>query len=171
MSSENHLLKRKTKIPKISKSKPDEEPGSTNLARKDEDDSSIFIDDEHLLNKSDIIKSFVANDESLGRDVSINAATTATAATITTTSSDEKTKKKENEQADSDLDDESVTSFGSSIDDYNYYNSRLFDDDDEDDNDDGDDDVDAGQSSMEEFADELDEATTTVDNSIYKQQK
>lgn len=147
--------------------KAQSKPEESAQRRKDEDDSCIYIDDEQLLNKSDIIKSFVANDESsVGRDVSMSAVT-STAAAIATAVGDEKAKK-ENEQANSDLDDESVSSFGSSIDDYNYYNSRLFDDDDDEDVDDG------GQSSREEFADELDEtadATTTADHSIYKQQK
>lgn len=118
-----------------------------------EDETSIYIDEEQLLNKSDIIKSFVANSDD-NRDVSIRptatTTTTTTATTVpvvttttTTTTANklDETNVKKDEEA-SDLDEESVSSFGSSIDDYNYYNARLFDDADEE-----------MSSSLEEFAD------------------
>lgn len=70
------------------------------------------------MNKSDIIKSFAANSDVGTDNISVL--------------------KKNGDRAHSDIDEEddvSVSSFGSSLDDYNYYNSRLFDDDDEDEND------------------------------------
>lgn len=81
--------------------------------KKEDDDACIFIDDDQILNKSDIIKSFAAvsddNRESLGLITSAVA--------------------KKKDDLVSDLDESSsITSFGSSLDDYNYYNSRLFDD-------------------------------------------
>lgn len=98
-----------------------ETPAATktpSTTRKDDDESCIYIDDEQLLNKSDIIKSFAANSDVGTDNISVL--------------------KKNGDRAHSDIDEEddvSVSSFGSSLDDYNYYNSRLFDDDDEDEND------------------------------------
>lgn len=83
------------------------------------DDSCIYIDDEQILNKSDIIRSF-ADDVTSPMKAAANGA---------------ESRSRHPSDLDDDDADVSVTSFGSSLDDYNYYNSKLFDDDEDDEQD------------------------------------
>lgn len=139
-------------------------PNKNDNTNANQDDSCIYIEDEQMLNKSDIIKSFVAptsGDDTRGDlSIAVTASGDAIAAKMATNGQEND----EGGQVVSDLD-ESVTSLGSTIDDYNYYNSRLFEDDlngqvgaagGQNGTAAGVDDC-AGQSSVDEFAAELDD--------------
>lgn len=83
-----------------------------------DDENCIYIDDDQLLDKSDIIKSFIAtsednnNKEMKNGSIEINE------------KEKEEVEEVEVEEEDVEDDDESI---GSSLDDFNYYNTRLDD--------------------------------------------
>jgi hypothetical protein len=84
-----------------------------------DDENCIYIDDDQLLDKSDIIKSFIATSEDNNNKEMKNGSLE-----INEKEKEDEVEEGEVEEEDAEDDDESI---GSSLDDFNYYNTRLDD--------------------------------------------